>query len=97
MKKYMTRAAWYNQPIQAVEVENETDCFVVINGRRRKKRSDYCNYFNTYDEAKAFLRQRAERAVSNAQSALDTARNELAKIRALQPKDAENGSWMWRG
>jgi hypothetical protein len=81
MTKYRTK--W--QQIEAVDVEKESDCFVWINGRRNAKTSSYECYFRTFDDAKAYLLDKAECKVAVAQSTLDRARNELAAVRSLQP------------
>lgn len=50
MIKYRLRPG-FRAEIVEVEVERETDKFVVINGRRDSKISDWQSYFDTYEQA----------------------------------------------
>lgn len=60
-------------PIKEVEIERETASSVWQSGvsGAQRKRSSYMNFFDTYDEAKAFL-------VGNARATLDSARRAMA-------------------
>ena len=58
MKKYKARTSfrWNVKPeIEEVEVERETEHNVWINGRRHNKRSEYANYYDSFDLAKNAL------------------------------------------
>jgi hypothetical protein len=59
MKKYKTYS--FNINIEKAEIERETKHFVVLeNGRRDAKFSDYCRYYDTFNEAKDYLIKRTE-------------------------------------
>lgn len=54
MKFYRTRK-WNYACVEPIECDSETDKFVVINGKRTAKRSDWENYFPSELEALEFL------------------------------------------
>tara|TARA_R100001530_G_scaffold13727_7_gene12587 strand:+ start:4882 stop:5085 length:204 start_codon:yes stop_codon:yes gene_type:complete len=66
MKKFKT-GSYHDQKIEEIEIERETGTSIWIDGRRLNKRSGYENYFDTWDDAHAFL-------LKNATLALDRAR-----------------------
>jgi hypothetical protein len=70
--------------IEPVEVEKETASSVWINGRRNNKRSGYDSYFDTWEEAKAYLLEQAERKVAGRRRSLEAANGELGNIRGLK-------------
>jgi len=84
--KYRTR--W--DEIEAVEVLRETDKMVFLPGRgrskeeREAKRSDYQNWFDSWDEAKAFLVADAEKAVEAARMNLERAKGKLVRLRGMR-------------
>lgn len=53
MKKYYAYSPTIQ--IQEIEVESETNSFVLINGKSRRKLSDNQGYFDTFDQAKEFI------------------------------------------
>jgi hypothetical protein len=82
------------RPIESVEVERETEQSVWVCGvwhgkkvapRRHSKRSDWDNYFDTWEEAKAFLLANAERKVAHARRELEIANSELGNVKGLKP------------
>ena len=85
--------AMFNK-IEQVEVERETEKMVVIpfpNGGSRKelKVSDYYSYWDTWDEAKNHLIEKAEHEVNKRQGALFAAKNNLERINQLRQKEQE--------
>lgn len=62
MKKYKAEAHW-RVKIELVECERETDSCVWMDGRRRNKKGEYENFFDTFDEAKGFCLKVAEQLV----------------------------------
>jgi hypothetical protein len=48
MKKYKL---YFNETITEVEVERETEAFVIINGRREGKNVAWCSFHDTYEDA----------------------------------------------
>jgi hypothetical protein len=89
MIKYRTRC----DEIKEVEVIRETPKQVVIklrrNGERREdKRSNYMNWFNTWDEAHEFLVEQAREEVNQLCKRLDRAKGELGRIRGMKKEEA---------
>lgn len=69
--------------IEAVEVERETDKFVIISGRRRSKSDGYESYHRTWADARYELISRRTRAYEAALEALNHAQSVLAEAEAL--------------
>ena len=78
--------------ITQVEVERETIHFVYFNGGKSAKRSDYTNYFDTWEEAKNHLLKEAELQVESYRSSLARANEYLSKVMALSNAEAANES-----
>lgn len=67
---------WENgASIKVVEVESETDCFIVLKGERRKtsKSSERHEYFNTWEEAHQSL-------LSYARDRIEACKNQLDRL-----------------
>jgi len=74
--------------IKAIVIARETDDSVFIprpNGKekRKAKRTDGGGWFDTFEEAKAFLVHRALRELTAARVRLDRAKRQLKKMREL--------------
>jgi hypothetical protein len=85
MIKY--RSGGYNKngaPIEAVEVQRETQSTIWINGKRGSKRTEYDNYFDTWDEAKEFLLSKASSELASARRKLERAQGEYGNIKGLK-------------
>jgi hypothetical protein len=81
MFKYKTGST----KIEKVEVAGETDHFVkLLNGRKEAKRSDWSNYFDSFDNAKNYLLEKAERKVSSLRRQLESANGELGQIKGIK-------------
>ena len=80
--KYMT-GVFCKGLIELVEVENETQSSVWINGRRQKKQTAHRKYFDTWGEAKDFLMKEAEIGVRNARARLEIANSKLGNVKGL--------------
>lgn len=76
MKKYRTRL----DEITEMDVERETDAFVVINGRRNAKRGDWENFFDTHAEAVTHLIETQRAKVKSAEWRLAIESAVLAKL-----------------
>jgi hypothetical protein len=89
MKKY--RARW--NEITEVDVERETDAFVIIGGRRNAKRSDCENFYDTHAEAVSHILDTQRAKVKAAEGRLAIEVSILAKLEdkysVRQPNDAE--------
>jgi len=83
MEKYRT-GGWGKNLIEQVEVEKETEASVWIKGRRNAKRTEYYNYFDTWDEAKLYLLTVAEAKVAAIRLNLERANGELGNINGLR-------------
>jgi len=85
MIKYVTV---FGIDIQEQEIIRETEHMVVyktLNGqeRREKKRGEYKNYFDTWQEAKDFLERKYTNKKARAEINLATANDDLEKVKAL--------------
>lgn len=79
------RTGEYNKDmIVEVEVERESDSSVWIKGRRNNKRSTYENYFDSWDEAKAYLLEKAESKAASCRRQLEYANGILGNIKGLK-------------
>ena len=91
MTKYKTSKYCMPIKIETVEIEKETACFVsyVYRGSliREAKRSDYTNYFDTWEEAKQFLLENAQARVDALEERLSEAEQKLATITELKPPE----------
>lgn len=85
MKKYVTR--YHVIRVEAVEVEKETADFVWINGRCRRKESQYEQYHDTFDDAKRYLITRHLNSVSDAKNRLQIAKTYLGMAESLKSPD----------
>lgn len=84
MKFYKARnSTWDTTKIEEVEVERATPDSVWINGRRNAKRSGYDNYFDSHDEAKAFLLEKATNEMNRAIDLLYRMEKRIKEINAL--------------
>lgn len=75
---------WLRQKVDIVECDRETDSSVFVDGKRRAKESAHECYFDSFDEAKAWLLDRAERRVQAARIALQRAQDSLGNIKGLK-------------
>lgn len=74
----------YNFSIQEVEVAGETPKFVKLKcGRKEAKFSDYGCYFDSFDDAKAFLMDKAISKVQAAELKLKLSNEDLEKVKGL--------------
>lgn len=85
MIKYMTG---FNATIQEQEIVRETEHMVVYvssNGKeqRERKRSEYRNYFDTWQDAKDFLLRKYTNKKARAEINLADANKVLEKVKAL--------------
>jgi len=87
MIKYRT----YWGEITPMEVCEETKRSVMLYVagyyRRELKRSGSHNWFDTWDEAKAFLVDEAEKEVSDLKSKLERAEVKLSQLCAMRPEE----------
>ncbi len=71
--------------IKAIEVLRETDKMVYISEHTREaKRSDHQNWFDSWDDAKAFLVAKAKEEVAIAQMNLERAKVKLWQIQGMR-------------
>lgn len=85
MIKYVTARPLSNRPrIDVIEVDRETESSVWIGGRRRAKQSVWDCYFDTFDEAKAFLTAKAEARLTAARLRLNDAQGFAGNVKGLK-------------
>lgn len=84
--KYMT--GWFakGELIKKIEVEKETEKSVIIDGRRNAKFSEHAQYHESFDEAKAFLMQKAEARLTKARRSLEDAQGFYGNVKGLKSK-----------
>ena len=82
MSKTMYLVTPHTNAVKAVTIEVETEKTVTINrdGRksRHKKSSVYENFFDTFEEAKAFMVNERKKSVHECQVLMDKAKRNLA-------------------
>ena len=96
-KKYTYRTGGYPDVIKRLEVVKETEKQIVVlehwtsfDGKtnvkesRNAKRSDYNNFFDTFEKAKAFLMAQCDSRISGYQSNMDSVKVRKAKYNELQ-------------
>ena len=67
--------------IRKLEIKKETDKFIVFeDGRRAAKKSDWCSYFNTFEEAKQWLIAYLDMRIQKYQSSLDQAKRKKQRV-----------------
>ena len=90
-KKIMYKTGYGNK-IEPVEVVKLTACFVTYiyswNSRPTESRVSRDGFFDTWDEAKAFLLERAEKKVNSARRTLELARADLGNVKGIKPPTA---------
>ena len=92
--KYTYRTGGYPGGIKRMEVVKETDKQIVVLEynlwsktfieSRRAKRSDFYNFFDTFDQAKAFLMAGCDCQIRQYQSSLDSVKARKQVINNLQ-------------
>jgi len=79
--KYLTK---FNK-VEKVEVVGETEHFVkLLNGRKEAKRTDWSNYFDSFDDAKNSLVEKAQKRVDSLRRQLEAANGELGQIKGIK-------------
>jgi len=79
--KYLTK---FNK-VEKVEVVGETEHFVkLLNGRKEAKRTDWSNYFDSFDDAKNSLVEKAQKRVDSLRRQLESANGELGQIKGIK-------------
>ena len=90
MLKYKT-STLYRRSIAAVEVERETVKSVWIEFRhgvyRYNKVSEYERFFDTFDEARAYLVERAESELAACETRTKEAKQRISEAKALKPQE----------
>lgn len=91
MTKYRIRPRW-DITIEAVEIDGETEKFVIIKGRRVAKFSDYGEYHNSRMEAvNALIEYRQKRIEGNRSKVkylhkeIDDWQKDIVQLRTLTP------------
>jgi predicted nucleic acid-binding Zn-ribbon protein len=80
MIKYRTQ--W--DKIEALEIEKETAKTVTIKGRRENKKSDWQNWHNTFEDAKQFLIDNAQKEIDGLRYRLEKAKGKLGNAKGMK-------------
>ena len=83
MIKYRT-GKFINNPIEAVEVERETDSSVWINGSRNAKHTIYYMYWDTWQEAHEYLMVRVGKKLKSSRRDLERWQGEYENIKGMK-------------
>lgn len=84
MKKYVCELGMFSSPkITEVECEKETVSSVWIGGRRSAKRSEWKNYFDTWEDAHKALLESANKKLASAKLALDRVKGICENIKCM--------------
>lgn len=84
MKVFKANLVTWRKPIEEVKIKGQTKQFIVLmNDKKVAKSSTYESYFDTRDEAKEYLVNRAKRQLKMAQEAGEAWEKELAKLEKL--------------
>lgn len=81
---YRAEIGGFAPTIKPVEVERETESSVWIAGRRNAKRSEWRNYFQTWDDAHALLMSDAAERVAEARKRLQHANDRLGNVKGMK-------------
>lgn len=84
MIKYRTTNEKWENKIEKIEIERETEKMVFYEGRKELKRSDYQSWFDTFDEAKQSLVEKAEGRVENCIYSLAAEKEKLSEVKELK-------------
>jgi len=87
MKKYKARIhpRWDSEAkIREVEIEKETEKSVWINGNRSAKRSEWANYYDTWEDAHKALLFQQESYINNLRKRLEISKGVLGNIKGMR-------------
>lgn len=82
MIKY--RTAGLGTSIEEVEIDRETEASVWVDGRLFQKKSRYCQYWDTWQEAHQYLLVKAEKLLQSYRLRLEQAENGFERIKAMK-------------
>jgi len=83
MKKFEAYYGWRVE-ITEIDVERETDQSVFVKGRRRAKVTERECIFDTYDDAKTWLMERAADEIESARRELELAHAKFGNIKGMR-------------
>jgi DNA-binding transcriptional regulator GbsR (MarR family) len=76
--------SWITEKIITIKVGKVTEKSIWVGGSRRARYSAYDNYFKTFDEAKTFLIEQAQKKVDIASATLAREQEKLTKVYLLK-------------
>lgn len=79
---------WSHGRISPIQITRETDTSVWVGSRRHAKRTEYRCFFDTWEEAHAFLMQRAEIRLTHARRSLQNAQDILGNVKGMKKPEA---------
>jgi glutathione peroxidase-family protein len=84
VNKVIKYLAKFNR-VEKVDVAGETEHFVkLLHGRKEAKKSDWVSYFDSFDDAKKFLLDKAQKRVDSLRRQLESANGELGQIKGIK-------------
>lgn len=90
-KKELVKFSTYSfsMGIAKVEITRETDLTIWVSGSNRgtRKRSSYLNYWDTWEDAKAYLIGRQQSEIDYHDARKRNAIAKLAEIKKMKPND----------
>lgn len=76
---------WWKPEINEVEIARETEsCVFLANGRRVAKITERGQFFDSYDEAKTWLMERAATEIESARRKLERAHAMFGNIKGMR-------------
>jgi hypothetical protein len=78
--KIMYETHNYGTPITPVEVERETENSIWIKGTKRAKKSNYSSFFDTIQQAKQYLLNKADKSIVTAENSVAYLKEEKRKL-----------------
>ena len=81
MIKYRTGS--YGVPIEEVKIDREKENSVWFNGPRNAKRSEWYNYFDTWEQAHKYLLNKYQETLLSTERKLKAAQREYDEIKKL--------------
>lgn len=79
------RTGGFGHLIEKIEVARETKHFVYLGKHRHAKDSGWQKYFDSWEDARDHLTEKAKRAVDSAKRSLERAEDQLSMIQELKP------------
>ena len=87
MKKYLIETKWPKPRVREIEIDNETDKFVFVKGRRIGKYTAYHIIFDSFHEAKSELIAHLNRRVDQLEKDTNKVRSIIGELLLVSGPD----------